>query len=170
MHDLRIRREGTRRGYNIARLRSLDDDKALSGLNTNDRTWSHFIMGDESNTNTLSTIPIIRESQSRSRTLQKTLSRLPTGLRVFEPFTLSIQKRQIWVEPYEFTRKFTDPDPGRSRLCYECNTVMNNLHCHPWSNTERAQSQSARRIIMRRQTTDFFTEAFGWWMSVPCAP
>ena len=53
------------------------------------------------------------------------------------------RKSQIWAEPYgttyESTRRFTDPDPGRSRLCYECSTTINNLHCHPWSNAQRVQ-------------------------------
>ncbi len=97
-------------------------------------------MGDESSPNTLCTIATSRESQSRSRTLQRTLGRLPpSGLRSFEPFAQSIRKRQFRVEPYERDREFTDPDPGRSRLCYECNTVMNNLHCHPWSDARRVQ-------------------------------
>ncbi len=96
-------------------------------------------MGDESSPNILCTNPTVHESQSGSHTLQETLSRLPSGLRSFEASALSIRKRQIRGEPYEYYRKFTDADPGRSRLCYECNTVMNNLHCHPWSDARRVQ-------------------------------
>lgn len=90
-------------------------------------------MDDESSPNTLSTIPSSHKTQSKTRTLQKVLNRLPSGLDGMS------RKRQIRAEPYETTRRFTDPDPGRSRLCYECNTIMNSLHCHPWSNAQRVQ-------------------------------
>lgn len=91
-------------------------------------------MGDESSPITLSTIPSIRKSQSISRILQKPLSRLPSGLEGMS------RKDEIRAEPCSFWRTPTDPDPGRSRLCYECNTIMNNLHCHPWSNARRVQT------------------------------
>ena len=28
---------------------------------------------------------------------------------------------------------------GKSRLCHECNKLMSNLHCHPWSDVRRVQ-------------------------------
>ena len=90
-------------------------------------------MGDESNSSTPSLLPSIRISQSISGVHQETLSRLPSGL-----YGTS-RKRQIQAETYEVTREFTDPDPGKSRLCYECNATMNNLHCHPWSDARRVQ-------------------------------
>lgn len=49
------------------------------------------------------------------------------------------RKEQIRAEPYEFKREFNDPDPGKSHLCYECNTFMRSLHCHPWCDARRVQ-------------------------------
>ena len=90
-------------------------------------------MGDESGPNASCTVSSIREGELRSRYLQYILSRLPSG-----PGSIS-RKRQMWAEPYETSREFNDPDPGRSHLCYECKTLMSNLHGHPWSDDSKVQ-------------------------------
>ena len=93
-------------------------------------------MGDSSGPGTLPTIPTFTLSQLRPRTLGLRLNRLPSGLEGMSKESYSgtepYQPRQISTN--------TDPDPGRSRLCYECNTVMNNLHCHPWTDTRRVET------------------------------
>lgn len=50
------------------------------------------------------------------------------------------RKSQILKERYyDSTRLFSDPDPDRSQLCYECKALMDDIHCHPWSEPTRVQ-------------------------------
>ena len=86
-------------------------------------------MGDKSGSNIVPSIPDTR----KGLTLQKILGRLSSGLD-----TLS-RKERILAEPYEVTRVFGDPDPGRSHLCYRCKKFISNLHCHPWNDARRVQ-------------------------------
>ena len=83
--------------------------------------------------NTLPSIPGIRKSQSRPLPLQTFLGRRSSGLENMS------RKEQIRSEPYQATRVFDDPDPGRSHLCYKCNHFMNDLHCHPWNDAWRVR-------------------------------
>ena len=87
-------------------------------------------MSDQSDS---STLPRTRKSRFRSFSPQKTLPPLPSGLGIRS------KKDRMWTETYAVTREFGDPDPGKSQLCYECNKLMNNLHCHPWNDPWRVQ-------------------------------
>lgn len=110
----------------------------------NDRAWLDFdfIMGDE-----VSTVPDTRESGLGPRAL--TPSRLLKGKSTSrevqikaEPYdrTSTSRKVQIRTEPYDRFRLFDDPDPNRTRFCYECKTLMNEIHCHPWNDAHRVRN------------------------------
>lgn len=90
-------------------------------------------MGDESGSSALPTDPSAPEDLFRPKPLQRVLNRLASEL------VSTSRKSEILAEPYTTKRRFDDPDPGRSHLCYECNTFMNNLHCHPWNDAQRVE-------------------------------
>lgn len=77
-------------------------------------------MGDQNGSRSLLSIRNIPES-------------LSSRLRIMS------SKKRILTETDEVTPAFGDPDPGKSHLCYECNKLMYNLHCHPWNDPRRVQ-------------------------------
>lgn len=79
-------------------------------------------MGDQNGSRSLLSIRDIRKSLSSGLGTMSRKERIFKGL-----------------ETYEVTPGFGDPDPGKSHLCYECNKLMYNLHCHPWNDRWRVQ-------------------------------
>lgn len=79
-------------------------------------------MGDQNGSRSLLSIRDIRKSLSSGLGIMSRKERISKGL-----------------ETYEVTPGFGDPDPGKSHLCYECNKLMYDLHCHPWNDPWRVQ-------------------------------
>src|SRR5271156_6736074 len=90
-------------------------------------------MNDESGPSIWSSLSGLRKGISSRRT---SADRQTPGQS--RPGGLS-RKQQIMEEEYEPPQRRADPDPGKSRLCYECKNFMNNIHCHPWSDPKRVQ-------------------------------
>jgi hypothetical protein len=90
-------------------------------------------MNDESGPSIWSSLSGLRKGISSRRT---SADRQTPGRS--QPGGLS-RKQQIMEEEYAPPQRRADPDPGKSRLCYECKNFMNNIHCHPWSDPKRVQ-------------------------------